>query len=255
MGWPVRAVRDRLLVERRMRSEIIEGCCLTVMRGMDAGSVNSIITDPPYGIAYKNCWSRKFDVLQGDDVPQVDWLPEAFRLVVDPGCLLCFCRWDVSAAFETAIRAAGFTIRSQIIWDRVKHGLGDLEGAPGPRHDIIWFAVKGNWKLPGKRPSSVIRAMRDKDADLRHPTQKPVLLMETLVEAYTSPGDLVLDPFAGSGSTGCACKNLGREFIGIEIDPQYVAVARRRIENSQKEVPLFSFVGAEDSFGERGCND
>lgn len=143
--------------------------------------------------------------------------------------MLCFCRFDVQEAFRLAIVWAGFEIKSQIIWDRMSHGMGDLNGEPAPQHDVIWFATKGKFKLPGNRPKSVVRHMRLSGDDLIHPNEKPVPLMADLIESYSPSDALVLDCFAGSGSTLRAAKDLGRRCIGIEIEERYCEIAANRL--------------------------
>lgn len=218
-----------------MIDEIIHGNCMDVLRTIEPESVHAVITDPPYGIAYQS--ARRIDKeVENDKAPFVWWLPEAFRVLDDPGVLICFCRWDVQEAFKLAIEWAGFTVKAQIVWDRRDHGLGDLTGAPAPRHDVAWFATKGSWKLPGKRPHSVYTVARVAADKLIHPTEKPLPLMAQIVEAYTKKGDVVLDPFAGSGSTLLAAKQGGRHYIGIEIDAEYVEKIKQRLGESQMKL-------------------
>lgn len=132
----------------------------------------------------------------------------------------------------------GLAVKSQVIWDRGNHGMGDLEAAFAPQHDVIWFATKGAFVFPGVRPCSVLRAIRVAADKLVHPNEKPVSLMRQLVMAVTTTGATVLDPFMGSGTTGVACMQTGRNFIGIEIDPGYFAIAKRRIEAAQAQMIL-----------------
>ena len=79
-----------------------------------------------------------------------------------------------------------------------------------------------------------------------HPTQKPIVLMKWIIETYTRPGQVILDPFMGSGTTGVACVQTGRDFIGIEIDPGYFAIAERRIKDAQAQGKLFGEKGGGD---------
>lgn len=215
---------------------IIHGDSLEKLRELAADSVDAVVTDPPYGIDYQS--SRRTDrtklkpKIANDLRPFVWWLPDAYRALKDGGGLLCFCRWDVAEAFRQAIEWAGFEIKSQVIWDREVHGMGDLHASFGPQHDTIWFAVKGKFKFPDKRPKSVIRSKRLSGDQLVHPNEKPVDLMQQMILAITPPGGIVLDPFAGSGSTLVAAKRLGFEFIGIERESEYCEIARRRVEHA-----------------------
>lgn len=218
--------------------------CLANMRTMPDACVDAVVTDPPYGISYQSARrtdkNDRFDVISGDSAPFVWFLHDAFRVVKDGGCVLCFCRWDLSEPFRQAIGWAGFDIRSQVIWDRVVHGMGDLRATPGPRHDTIWFATKGKYRLPGKRPVSVVSHQRLSGDELDHSCQKPVSLMADLIRSYSPQEATIFDPFAGSGSTGVACIQTGRNFIGCEIDPGYADIARRRCREAEEAVGLLA---------------
>lgn len=135
---------------------------------------------------------------------------------------------------------AGLRVKSQVIWDREAHGMGDLNGSFAPQHDVIWFASKDGFAFAGMRPKSVIRSMRLGGEELVHPNEKPVDLMEQLIEPLTSAGDLVCDPFLGSGSAGRAAVRLGRRFVGMDTDPNHFATARDRIEAETCRHPLFA---------------
>ena len=112
--------------------------------------------------------------------------------------------------------------------------MGDLKASFAPRHDVIIFATKGKFEFPNKRPDDVIACPKVGNSSLIHPNEKPIQLLERLVEATTNPGDLILDPFAGSGSTLAAAAKTGRDYIGIEIDPQYSEIAAQRASEHQK---------------------
>jgi site-specific DNA-methyltransferase (adenine-specific) len=141
---------------------------------------------------------------------------------------LCFSRWDVQQVFMDAMRLAGFTVKSVLVWDRMHHGMGDLKGSFAPQYDTCIFAVKGRYILPNCRPANVIRCPRLNGAEMVHPNEKPLALMRQLIEAATAPGALILDPFAGSGSTLAAAAMAGRRYIGIEIAAEYHAIALQR---------------------------
>jgi len=213
-----------------------------VMRRLPDASVDAIITDPPYGMAYQSAWRterERFDPIANDGFPFVWWLSDAARLLRDGGCVLCFCRWDSAEAFRVAIGWTGLRVASQVIWDREVHGMGDLTGSPAPRHDTIWFATKGKYTFPGKRPTSIVRHQRVAAEALVHPNEKPIGLMVDLVRSYTPEGAVVLDPFAGSGATGVACAKNGRGFVGVELDQTYHGLATKRI---MEAAPLFGSV-------------
>ena len=97
-------------------------------------------------------------------------------------------------------------------------------------HENIVFAIKGKYSFPGGRPKDLVTFSKLGSAQMIHPTEKPVGLIANLITAVTKPDDLILDPFAGSGSTLVAAKKSGRRFIGVELDDEYYEKARRRIE-------------------------
>lgn len=215
-------------------SKIYNENCLQTMARMPDGFVDGMFTDPPYGISYQSAkrtdktqWKAKLD---GDDTPQIEWLPEAFRVMKDKTPLIVFCEWRFQEIFRAAISDAGFEIKSQVIWDREWHGMGDLNGAFAPCHDVIWFATKGRYTFPAERPKSVIRIPRIGAEALEHPTQKPVSLMTYLINVLTREPSLIYDPFMGSGTTAIAAHKLGRRWLGSEISEEYCALANRRLE-------------------------
>ena len=135
-------------------------------------------------------------------------------------------------AFLKAIEWAGFKVKSQIIWDRVVHGLGDLKSQFAPQHDIIWFATKGKFEFKNGRPKSILRYSRVNSDKLSHPNEKPVELVKHIVQVLTNEHATILDCFMGSGTTAVACKQLNRNFIGFEIDPAYVEIANKRLNQT-----------------------
>ncbi|GIK18664.1 MAG: hypothetical protein BroJett004_08280 [Planctomycetota bacterium] len=138
-------------------------------------------------------------------------------------------------AFEVAITCAGFRVRSQIVWDKGWGGMGDPSKTFSPRHELAWFATRGRFRFPAGRPASVIRCNRPTRSTRTHPCEKPVDLLSRLVLATTRPGDLVVDPFCGSGASGVACVRTGRRFVGVEIDAEHARTARSRIAAARRK--------------------
>lgn len=224
-----------------MQIEILQGDCMRLLPTIPDESVHAVITDPPYGIDFQSCRrsrAERLEKIANDERPFVWWLYEAYRVVKAGGCILCFCRWDVQESFKTAMEWAGFDVRSQVVWDRELHGMGDLKGSFSPQHDIIWFATKGKFEFPRRRPSSVVRVMRVPANVMMHPNEKPVDLMGYLINQVTDPGETVLDPFAGSGATLVAAVRNNRNAIGIELDPKYADITRRRVQGEQAQLKL-----------------
>lgn len=220
-----------------MKFELFNDDCLRALPDIPTETVDAVITDPPYGIAYQSAWrtdkAKRHAPIANDGQPFIWWLADAFRVTRDGGALLCFCRWDVQEAFRQAIQWAGYSVQSQVIWDRESHGMGDLNASFAPRHDVIWFATKGRFVFPGLRPQSVINQMRLDGNSLVHPNEKPVGLMRKLIRSVTPEGGTVLDPFMGSGATGVAAIEEGYRFIGMELDPGHFRTAQSRIQSAR----------------------
>lgn len=203
--------------------------------------VNAVITDPPYGVAYVTGWREVMDTppaIIGDDNPPLASVQLMADALKENGALYLATRFDVSAMWVDAIRQAGLTLKTPIYWDKCNHTSGDLEGDFGAQVEIFIFAHKGRHKLRGPRLPNLWRVPRDPAS--AHPTPKPVALMEKMVACSTDQGDVVLDPFMGSGSTGVACMHLGRKFIGVEIEPKYFEIACERIDQAQRQGRMFA---------------
>ncbi len=203
---------------------------MDVLRTLRDGAYHAVVVDPPYGMDYQSK-SRRFPMpkILNDQRPFIWFLYDAFRVARPDAALLCFCIGRTQEAFRSAIEIAGWKVRSQVVWDRVVHGMGDTKTMFAPRHDVAWFATKGRFAFTGGRPKSVLRHQKVLGRDLRHPTQKPVDLMMGLIRYIAPERGHVLDPCMGSGSTGVAAIRLGRRFTGIEMDRGYYRVAVRRI--------------------------
>lgn len=203
--------------------------------------VNAVITDPPYGISYVSSWRKhnRLEMLANDDAPPLHIVKPIFDALADGGALYLATRFDVTPQWLGAISGAGGAIKTPIFWDKGIHTSGDLFGDFGAQVEIFIFAHKGRHLLRGRRHSNLWRFPRDPASD--HPTPKPVGLITKMVAASTDAGHVVCDPFMGSGSTGVAAVQMGRRFIGVEIDEKYFDMSCRRIEQAQKQTDLFGF--------------
>ena len=211
------------------------GDCLDILPTL--GTVSVVVTDPPYGMNFQSNWCKdgpRFDRLIGDMAAPVAWLSVA----PDADAIVVFCEWRNAEVFRAAIEAAGWPVRSQLVWDRVIHGMGDLTASFAPCHDLAWWACRPTYKFPGKRPTTVMRYQRVDHDKMVHPTEKPVELLAHIVSRATPQDGIVLDPFMGSGTTGVACVRLGRHFIGIELEPRYFGVAVKRIQDEYDRTAL-----------------
>ncbi|MGV6813698.1 MAG: DNA methyltransferase [Phycisphaerales bacterium] len=134
---------------KRPIHQVVRGDSMLKLRSIGDGEAQLVLADPPYGIAYQ---SRTGVTIANDKHPYIWWLNEAYRICADGGGLLCFTRWDVQDSFKLAIESAGFRIRSQIVWDKCVHGMGDCKAQFAPKHEVVWWATKG--KSPVQAASS-----------------------------------------------------------------------------------------------------
>jgi DNA modification methylase len=211
------------------------GDCREVLPAIRA---DAVITDPPYGIGVAlgvsskgsdgGMWAKV--KIAGDETTQVR--DDALQLTG-------YAKAHAVFASHKAPMPDGF--KDLLIWDKGEHtGAGNLEFPWKPCFELVW--VKGEWK--GRRTSAVLRFLaiagcvgNRNDGHRYHPTEKPVKLMEHFVDRCQG---VVLDPFMGSASTGVACVNLGRPFIGIECDKAHFQTACDRIEAAYAQQRLFA---------------
>lgn len=209
---------------------VVRGDTMIKLRSVKDESAQLILADPPYGIGYTSQLGRK---ILNDEHPFIWWMHDAYRICKPGGGILCFTRWDVQEPFRMAIESAGFKIRSQVVWDKGGNGMGDCKTQFSPRHELAWWAIKGRFAFPAARPLSLLSVPKPPSNNRTHPTEKPVELMRQLIEATTRQGDLVVDPFTGTGASGVACVLTGRRFLGTELDGKYARIARQRIAHAR----------------------
>lgn len=220
-----------------MESEIklYQGDCLEVMKEIPNKSIDCIITDSPYGFGYQSNMKKNKDLPMFYDRNTSwlnEWLYNSNKLLKDDGHLYMFAPVQKIDEFKQKIENF-FIIKNILVWDKKGFGMGDLYGQYAPSYEFIIFAVKEQGrKLNGKRERDLLSFAKTKCE--YHPTQKPIDLIEYLIKKSTNENDIVLDSFMGSGSTGVACVNTNRKFIGIELDEKYFNIAKERIYEQRK---------------------
>ena len=221
---------------------LMQGDCLELLKDIPDGSVDMVLTDPPYGIDYQSQWKKNksewMPKIKNDKRPFIDFIPLIKRVLTPTGCVMVFTRWDVQQKFIDEMNGNGLKVKNVLIWDKEIHGMGDLKHSFASRYESIIFSSEKGFLFNGKRPQDIIKFRRVLPNELKHPNEKPVGLLEWLVSKCTRQNETVFDPFMGSGSTGAACVNTGRNFIGMELDPGYFEVAKRRIEEAQAQARL-----------------
>jgi len=205
------------------RNVIFNGDCIDVMRCFDDGTVDFILTDPPYVTRYRDRQGRK---VANDDNGR--WLRPAFRemhrVLKDGGFAVSFYGWNKVDLFMDAWKAAGFRVVGHLVFrKRYASSARFLRY----EHEQAYLLAKGNPIRPARPIPDVLDFPYS--GNRLHPTQKPVEALTPLIEAFTQPGDLVLDPFSGSGSTLEAAQRLNRDWTGIELDNSHYHTASKRL--------------------------
>jgi site-specific DNA-methyltransferase (adenine-specific) len=232
---------------------LMKGDCLEEMKQIESGSIDAIITDPPYGTT----------ACKWDSIIPLEPMWEQLKRIIKPNGAIVL---TASQPFTTTLIASNKgNYRHQWVWNK-NNSAGFATAKIRPFaicEDIIVFS--GNGEKVNYYPQMTVGKMRKKGGysssdnygikptvkmcdkyypknlinisnasqkGKQHPTQKPVALMEYLIKTYTNEGETVLDFAMGSGSTGVACKNLNRNFIGIEMDNKYFDIAKERIDNA-----------------------
>lgn len=220
-----------------IKNEVISGNSIDGMRNLTDGSVDLIVTDPPYLMNYRSnrrVKSDKFDYIQNDkDAHSVitDFLAEAHRVMKDNTAIYLFCSWHHIDFFKSEFERH-FKLKNVIVWNKNNHGSGDLKGAYAPKHEFVLYGHKGRSLFREKRIPDVIDCAKISSKKLTHPTEKPTELLDIFIRNSSDPGDIVLDGFAGTGSTGVSATNNGRKFIGYELSGDYTSIANQRIQDA-----------------------
>ena len=205
-----------------MSVQLYCGDCLEILPMLEPESVDAVITDPPYGIGYNRNTKHKGQVKRptviGDDEP------------FDPAPLLRFAKLILWGANCYASRLPDS--KTWLCW---KKTLTNGDKGQAADFELAWARGIGRSRFFQHLWAGCYRA--SEAGQFYHPTQKPIALMHWCLDLLkVSKGATVLDPYMGSGTTGVACVQTGRSFIGIEIDPGYYAIAERRIAKAQAEM-------------------
>lgn len=229
-----------------MKIELYNGNSMNVMKGLKKGSVDAIITDPPYNISRDNNfksmgragidfgeWDKGFDL--------TSWIDIAERLLKKGGNIVIFNDWKNMSYITQALEDNGFEIKDLIRWKKTNAMPRNRDRRFITDYEVAVWAVKKGSKWTFNRLSDkyeipeIIGPLTKKSEKIKgcHPTQKPVYVMKWLIERLSDEGEIILDPFMGSGSTGVACKELNRGFIGVELEAKYYEIACDRINEGE----------------------
>ncbi len=242
---------------------IIIGDCVEEMARLPSGSADLVFADPPYNLqlggdlhrpdgsevhAVNEAWDR-FDSFEAYDRFTRNWLEQARRILKPDGALWVIGSYHNIFRVGAAVQDLGFWILNDIIWLKA-NPMPNFKGTrfTNAHETLIWAArsrqsrptfayqamkalnegvqMRSDWWLPICSGAERVKA----DGHKAHPTQKPESLLARILLATTRPGDMVVDPFAGTGTTGAVARRLGRQFIGIEKEARYARIAQARID-------------------------
>jgi site-specific DNA-methyltransferase (adenine-specific) len=217
----------------RLCAQLLLGDCLELIPTLADNSIDCLISDPPYGMHYKSLSHTIPKTTVTNDGPEAwDLLDKALTLVFpklkENSHIYIFTDWHVIAQMSEIVRKH-FNLKNVLVWAKNNRTRGDLKGNYGYQHEMILYAHKGRRYLNGKRDGNVLFFKKVPTQAMLHPTEKSVDLLEYLITKSTNIGEVVLDPFCGSGSTLVAAKNLGRGYIGMEIESLWHEIAQRRL--------------------------
>ncbi len=247
---------------------ILAGDCIEVMNGLPEGSVDLIFADPPYNLqlrgdlhrpdnslvdAVDDAWDQ-FGSFAAYDRFTRDWLAAARRLLKPDGAIWVIGSYHNIFRVGAALQDQGFWVLNDVVW-RKSNPMPNFRGKrlTNAHETLIWASrgegakytfnydalkalndgvqMRSDWVIP---LCTGHERIKDDNGDKAHPTQKPEALLHRILVATTKPGDVVLDPFFGTGTTGAVAKMLGRDFVGIEREEAYRVAAAKRIERVRK---------------------
>jgi site-specific DNA-methyltransferase (adenine-specific) len=202
---------------------VVAGDCRRILPEIDAATVNFVLTDPPYFVRYRD---RSGRTIRNDRYPGqvLDAFKDVYRILKPDSLCVSFYGWNRVDAFFSTWKGAGFTPVGHIVFSKE---YASAERFLRYTHEAAYVLAKGRPPLPAA-PITGVQPWHY-SGNHGHPTEKSVETLTPIIEAFTRPGDIVLDPFAGSGSSLIAAALLGRRYIGIELEEKYCALIRRRL--------------------------
>jgi modification methylase len=247
---------------------ILPGDCVAAMNALPAGSIDLIFADPPYNLQLKGDLHRpdnslvdavddhwdQFASFASYDAFTREWLAAAKRLLTPNGAIWVIGSYHNIFRLGSELQNQGFWLLNDVVW-RKSNPMPNFRGKrlTNAHETLIWagrdesskytfnyealkalndgIQMRSDWVLP---LCTGHERIKDANGDKAHPTQKPESLLHRVILATTNPGDVILDPFFGTGTTGAVAKMLGRDFIGIEREEAYRKVATQRIENTRR---------------------
>ena len=222
---------------------LLKGDCLELLKTLENESVDALITDPPYNIARDNNftsmgragidfgdWDKGFNL--------ISWLPIAIEKLKKGGNIIIFTSWKNTTPIIKELEKNNCEAKDMIRVEKSNPMPRNRDRRFVTDYEIAIWAVKKGGKWTFNRQSETYErpliktkvTPKSEKIEKGHPTQKNIETMEWLIERLTNEGDIVLDPFMGSGTTGVACQKLDRDFIGCELSDEYFEMAQKRLQ-------------------------
>lgn len=212
------------MFQQEFVNRVLCGDSQQVLQQLSDASADLVVTDPPYLVNYR---SRDGRSVRNDAT--AEWIEpvfeQVFRVLKNNSFCVSFYGWPQADCYLTAWRKAGFRPVGHLVW--IKQ-YASRRGFLAGQHETAYLLAKGAPKQPAAPISDVLEW--EYTGNRLHPTQKPVSGLRPVIESLSQRGDLVLDPFAGSGSTLVAAAAMHRRYLGIEIDPAYCKSAQQRLD-------------------------
>ncbi len=222
-------------------NQIVRGDCVDLMNSLPAKSVDLVFADPPYNLQLGGDLSRpdnsavdgvtqewdQYDTMDAYDLFTHDWLQAARRVLKDDGSIWVMGSYHNIFRVGTVLQDQQFWIQNDIIW-RKTNPMPNFRGTrfTNAHETLIWATKTEKSRAP---ICTGHERLKTEEGGKAHPTQKPESLLHRVILSTSNPGDVILDPFFGTGTTGAVAKKLGRNFIGFEREADYIAHARKRI--------------------------
>jgi len=221
---------------------LYNGDCLELLKEFPEDSIDLVLVDPPYLINYKT--NRRKDKnhsfctpIQNDSNHELisQFIKLSYNLLKTNRAFYCFASWKTVDFFKQEIEKH-YKLKNQIIWVKNNWTAGDLKAQYAQQYEIIMYANKGRAFINGKRYSDVWHCNRVSGKYQVHQNQKPIELIELIINKHSKENNIVLDSFLGSGTTAIACEKLNRRWIGIELNEEYCEIAKARLSAIETEL-------------------
>ncbi len=218
-------------------NKVIQGDCLEVMKDIPDKSIDMILTDPPYRVISggskefggfrASCLDteNKGKIFKHNDILISEWLPEVKRVMKDNSQGYIFINQLNLRDYLNELEKNDLYVHRVLVWDKM---ISTWTRFYMKQYEFVIFFKKGNAKSINKQGTPDILRVKNPRNKL-HPTEKPIELLQVFVENSSNENDTILDPFAGSGTTGVACKNTNRNYILIEKEPEYIDIINKRL--------------------------